>query len=542
MVLERRPARRKLQSLEYVEIGGEGNGGFLLDLSENGAAVQMAHPVPLEDEIDLRFSLGPGVDVRARGRVTWRDKAGKALGVCFINLADPIRAQISQWLAENENIPGYEWSVPSASPAEALKQPVQTPALAPSRQLPAPLDPPTAGAMPLRSDSRAVHGAAFSHQVNAADNDRAPVPVEPTATFIPVSPAALPGHLAAGPARQDQRSNYRADLPANTTRSIGPDPLAKQNRPISTPYFSLDDAPDVMAAGVPGGSKNLTTHAPDGSVQQVVSGASPSSSQRPWPSKWNKWLGAHATMDGAHTGAARPRRLFKRTIVAAFPTLVIASVLGYVIVHPHDIPGPPPPSSPVLSADPLPANSPPDIRHPSGIAPPPPVVSENSPLGAPPRPESSSDSDIASFDPTLSRPNSAPSAVPRPSLSAAAPSSAGEYPAPAVHAPNDAASSISDPLAGPQPGDRAYFAGMRSMQGEGDTPGAAAAASFFWEAVTQGNPRAEVALGQLYLRGAGVPKNCDQARVLLNAAADRGNPDAPRILASLPSYGCSMQQ
>jgi hypothetical protein len=30
--------------------------------------------------------------------------------------------------------------------------------------------------------------------------------------------------------------------------------------------------------------------------------------------------------------------------------------------------------------------------------------------------------------------------------------------------------------------------------------------------------------------------------VLLNAAADRGNPDAPRILASLPSYGCSMRQ
>jgi TPR repeat protein len=79
---------------------------------------------------------------------------------------------------------------------------------------------------------------------------------------------------------------------------------------------------------------------------------------------------------------------------------------------------------------------------------------------------------------------------------------------------------------------------MQSLRGQGDTPGSAAAASYFWQAVTDGNLRAELALAELYLRGDGVTKDCDQARVLLHTAASHGSDDAPRVLASLSSYGC----
>jgi hypothetical protein len=129
-VVERRHARQKLQSLEYVEIGHEsdGNGGFLLDLSEDGAAVQMAHPALLGDEVDLRFSLGAAGVVEVRGSIAWRDKSGKTLGVCLTNLDDPTRARITQWLAENQNVPNYEWSVPSASGAKAREHTSPLPA------------------------------------------------------------------------------------------------------------------------------------------------------------------------------------------------------------------------------------------------------------------------------------------------------------------------------------------------------------------------------------------------------------------------------
>jgi TPR repeat protein len=45
-------------------------------------------------------------------------------------------------------------------------------------------------------------------------------------------------------------------------------------------------------------------------------------------------------------------------------------------------------------------------------------------------------------------------------------------------------------------------------------------------------------LSDLYLHGEGVPKNCDQARVLLDAAARKGEAAAAERLRNLPSYGC----
>jgi len=59
-----------------------------------------------------------------------------------------------------------------------------------------------------------------------------------------------------------------------------------------------------------------------------------------------------------------------------------------------------------------------------------------------------------------------------------------------------------------------------------------------WSAVAQGNTSAEVALAKLYLIGGGVSKSCDQARVLLKAAAKKGNGEAIDKLSQLQSQGC----
>jgi TPR repeat protein len=59
-----------------------------------------------------------------------------------------------------------------------------------------------------------------------------------------------------------------------------------------------------------------------------------------------------------------------------------------------------------------------------------------------------------------------------------------------------------------------------------------------WSAVAQGNTSAEVALARLYLIGGGVPKSCDQARVLLQAAARKGNGEALDKLSQLDRQGC----
>jgi TPR repeat protein len=64
------------------------------------------------------------------------------------------------------------------------------------------------------------------------------------------------------------------------------------------------------------------------------------------------------------------------------------------------------------------------------------------------------------------------------------------------------------------------------------------AAKLLWKAVRQQNTTAALLLSGLYLRGDGVPRSCDQARLLLTAAARRGTPQAAQQLQILESQGC----
>jgi type IV secretory pathway VirB10-like protein len=64
------------------------------------------------------------------------------------------------------------------------------------------------------------------------------------------------------------------------------------------------------------------------------------------------------------------------------------------------------------------------------------------------------------------------------------------------------------------------------------------AAQWLWKAVRKENADATVLLSELYLRGDGVPKSCEQARLLLDAAALKGRKDAAGALQNLTAFGC----
>jgi hypothetical protein len=66
----------------------------------------------------------------------------------------------------------------------------------------------------------------------------------------------------------------------------------------------------------------------------------------------------------------------------------------------------------------------------------------------------------------------------------------------------------------------------------------AEAAKWLWKAIAKHNAQATLVLSDLYLRGDGVSKNCDQARVLLDTAALRGVKDAGERLRHLQAFGC----
>jgi hypothetical protein len=66
----------------------------------------------------------------------------------------------------------------------------------------------------------------------------------------------------------------------------------------------------------------------------------------------------------------------------------------------------------------------------------------------------------------------------------------------------------------------------------------AEASKWLWKSVAKHNDKATLLLADLYLKGDGVAKNCEQARVLLYSAARRGTWGAGERLRNLPAFGC----
>ncbi len=65
----------------------------------------------------------------------------------------------------------------------------------------------------------------------------------------------------------------------------------------------------------------------------------------------------------------------------------------------------------------------------------------------------------------------------------------------------------------------------------------AAAAVWLWKATAKGNPDAPVQLADMYIRGEGVPRSCEQAMVLLKTAAEKENAHARNRLALMYTDG-----
>jgi TPR repeat protein len=76
---------------------------------------------------------------------------------------------------------------------------------------------------------------------------------------------------------------------------------------------------------------------------------------------------------------------------------------------------------------------------------------------------------------------------------------------------------------------------LRSPARSSEVP---AAIQLLWAAIEKGNTAAEIDLAELFRTGRGVVKNCDQARVLLSAAARKGIAEARKRLEALQREGC----
>lgn len=79
---------------------------------------------------------------------------------------------------------------------------------------------------------------------------------------------------------------------------------------------------------------------------------------------------------------------------------------------------------------------------------------------------------------------------------------------------------------------------MEYLEGKTEPRNPAVAARLLWEAVGNGSTQADLVLANLYRNGIGVQKSCEQARVLLQAAAEKGNAEAAQKFHDLIAGGC----
>ncbi len=105
--------------------------------------------------------------------------------------------------------------------------------------------------------------------------------------------------------------------------------------------------------------------------------------------------------------------------------------------------------------------------------------------------------------------------------------------------PHAAAESENPAIALGQSGAAELAVGEKYLNGgPGTARDSREAASWLWKAVAKKNPTATLLLSDLYLHGDGVPKSCDQARLLLDAAARKGNAAAAERLRNMSAFGC----
>ena len=109
--------RQKVNTPAFASFDGV-TGGMILDLSEEGMAMQALAPLEAHSQLALKISLGePPAYLETTGYVAWADALGRA-GIRFSDLPDDARMRLREWLTINASKPSWKaprWVVRDSS-------------------------------------------------------------------------------------------------------------------------------------------------------------------------------------------------------------------------------------------------------------------------------------------------------------------------------------------------------------------------------------------------------------------------------------------
>jgi hypothetical protein len=108
LAIERRHSlRHKINTPAFASFDGV-TGGMILDLSEEGMAMQTMSPLEEHSRVPMHLSLGePAIYLETTGYVAWADALGRA-GVRFSDLPEESRARLREWLTSHASTPSWK--------------------------------------------------------------------------------------------------------------------------------------------------------------------------------------------------------------------------------------------------------------------------------------------------------------------------------------------------------------------------------------------------------------------------------------------------
>ncbi|HWZ99404.1 MAG TPA: hypothetical protein VN025_16720 [Candidatus Dormibacteraeota bacterium] len=534
---------KKPQQLVYVELGPN-NGGMMLGVCEQGLSFRAVSPLRADGPINFMFALDGKTRLQGVGEIVWSEDGGKSGGLKFTNVSPQFRELLRSWLSSESNPKniGREITPAAAIPLDSIEK--------------------------IRSHAHAGNVEEAKPPASPRSRDTKPTEpkqpeVKPAEKLVPATPPPpepiavkplVPRHVEIKPAEELVAESKPVEQPVVVPPLPQPNPLeAKpviaapvepkpvEPKPIgktaaefvlppaeskpqehAQPVNSLPKLRLPLASSPAEPAQQDTSNIPVQPKAQTTASAAPlpllEVSQRPAevaptvaspPDSilaTSEEIGADYSLPDEAVVAEHPR--LNRAAAAGIIGLALAIILGALILS---------------------------FRGEVGKM----LIHLGEALsGEEPKPAGAQSSSIpAAIDdssyPPVARP--AQHNAPTPSLKPEPQSAA----SPNV-SHSDAVQQIKD-LPAPVDsgnGQKEFDQARNILKGNRRQRDLSRAVSLLWTGVGKGYVPADVTLADLYARGDGVEQSCDQARVLLEAAIQKGSPEARRRLDLLKQQGC----
>lgn len=533
--------RKKPDQLVYLELGA-GNGGMLLSVSEEGFRFRAVSSVRSNGTMPFAFSLDGRQRLEGNGTVEWLEEDGKSGGMRFTQVSEEFQATLNGWLASDSSLHsgGREVTPAAATPLDTMEKIRQ------ELRSGYPARPRTTE---HASRSTVSEPPGSDPKIEPQTLDRKPKPVfSEQKTEEQESPAgSRPSPLPAQGAPEKEKpetasSAFLKSLQREAKpRPVAPVASAAPATPAAAPVTSVPrgDPATWTAPAIPfSPAKPAETYIPSQSRPFVPP---------PEDSFEQAWERAKlsAPPDSPHLSRAAAGGIIAIALAVILGALAYnfrEGLGGAFIQLGQSISGDR--RAPTPAAETKPENRPsgqqdaaqkpePAVSRPQSAS----TEKENAaqPNSTSPNPDSAADT--ASSGPAAAKNGTASSSNPKgPGFVA--------VPLPAKPHENSTSQILADSGAKEVTpadlgtGQEEFNSAREILRGNSRQRDLPRAVDLLWAGVRKGYVPAEVTLADLFRRGDGVEKNCDQARVLLVAASKKGSLDARQMLEHMAEQGC----